>query len=579
MTSPDEEPILSPNEGLDAESRLKVESQVEEYELKLRRRLDTSAPESFDRLERLTERFRKRMIQNELNDLHSDIGTIREEERVLLSWNLWISLGITAAVIVLAIAAGDLLGEVATRISGFLTHYLNWFYVLVTTGLLLFLLYLALSRFGNVVLGDPKARPEFSNLSWYSMLFSAGMGVGILFYGSAEPMSHFLNPPLAEAGSKEAARRAIALSVFHWGFHAWAVYTICAAAMAYYGFRKRKKYLISSSIFDITRTKASRQVVKTAVDMVSTLAVVFGVATSLGLGILQISSGLNQVFGIDTANTMGYLIIVGLMTVTFIISTCTGLEKGIKLLSNLNMTLAILLLFFVFAAGPTLLNLKLFVDSIGLYLQYLPEYSFKVEPFRESYQTWMGDWTLSYFTWWISWTPFVGIFVARISQGRTMRELIIGCLFVPTIFGILWFAVFGGTALHLEYFAGADIGQAMIADPAQGTFLLFEQLPLAELTSVLTILLLFTFLVTSADSATFVVSMMTSSGDLEPPLRTKVLWGCTLAAASLVLLAGGGMQALQASTLVFAFPFALVLILMAVSLHIRLSIQEKSDRL
>ncbi|MDJ0888386.1 MAG: BCCT family transporter [Desulfobacterales bacterium] len=182
-------------------------------------------------------------------------------------------------------------------------------------------------------------------------------------------------------------------------------------------------------------------------------------------------------------------------------------------------------------------------------------------------------------TWWISWTPFVGIFMTRIPQGRTMRELIIGCLFVPTIFGILWFAVFGGTALHLEYFAGADIGQAMVEDPAQGTFLLFEQLPFAELTSVLTILLLLTFLVTSADSATFVVSMLTSSGDLEPPLRTKVLWGCTLAAASLVLLAGGGMQALQASTLVFAFPFALVLILMAVSLHIRLSIQEKSDRL
>lgn len=566
-------------ERLDPDTVLAVDAQVEEYEMALMRQLDLKAVGSLDELERRKLSFRKRVFANELRDLEKNPEELRKEEHLMIGANFWVSLSIVAVVVLIAVLAGDRLSFAAESIAHFITHYLSWFYVLITTGMLIFLLYLALGRFGGVVLGDPGVRPEFSNISWYSMLFSAGMGVGILFFGSAEPMSHYLDPPLAEPGSERAARTAIAFSVFHWGLHAWGIYTICAAGVAYYGFRKRKKYLISSSILDVTSSPTARKVVKSATDMISTLAVVFGVSASLGLGILQLASGISHVLPFEAGNTGGYVIIIALLTATFLISSSTGLDKGIKILSNVNMGAAVLLLLFVFIAGPTLFDLKVFVDSIGLYLQHLPEMSFRVEPFRNSYEQWMGDWTLSYFTWWIAWAPFVGIFIARISRGRTLRELIFGCLLVPTIFGIFWFAVFGGTAINLEYFHDAGIGREMIDDPAMGVFLLLEQLPMETITSILTILLLFTFLVTSADSATFVVSMITSEGDLDPPVRIKIIWGLTLAIVSLVLVIGGGMAAIQASTLIFAFPFAIVLVLMAVSLYIRLSIQLKGKRL
>lgn len=558
---------------------LKVESMVEEYEMALRHRLDLRRDDAEKRLGEKTLGFRERLLANELRDLTDTESHIREEERQIIGLNFWISMGITLAVVLLAVLAGDRLAALSADLSRFITHNLSWFYVLVTSGLLIFLLLLAFGRFGGIVLGYPGNKPEFSTISWFSMLFSAGMGVGILFYGSAEPMSHYLNPPLADAASREAARGAVAFSVFHWGLHAWAIYTVCAAAVAYYGFRKRKKYLISSGIMDVARHQATRKVIRAGTDTISTLAVVFGVSTSLGLGILQISSGVDEVFGLNLNNFPGYLLIITLMTATFLASSATGLDKGIKILSNVNMAVAALLLAFVFLTGPTLFNLKYFVDSIGLYIQHLPEFSFKVEPFRDTYEVWMGDWTISYFTWWIAWAPFVGIFIARISRGRTLRELILGCLLVPTGFGIFWFAVFGGTALNLEHFHNAGIGAEMVEDPANGVFLLFQQLPLPGVTSVIAIILLFTFLVTSADSATFVISMMTSQGDLDPPTKLKLTWGGLLALVALVLVSGGGMEALQASTLLFAFPFALVLILMAYSLHTRLSIQIKKSRL
>jgi len=579
MADPSEHAHGKQEKKIHPDTLLKVDSLVEEYEMALRRRLNLQEEGSLEELERRKLSYRNRALANELRDLRRRKEDIQEEERELIGMNFWVSLAIIVVVVGLALIAGDQLEGGAEVISRFITHNLSWFYVLITTGMLLFLVYLALSRFGNVVLGDPGTRPEFSSISWYSMLFSAGMGVGILFFGAAEPMSHFLDPPIADPGSVLAARTAVAFSVFHWGLHAWAIYTICAAGVAYYGFRKRKKYLISSSILDVTSHAGTRKVVRTTTDMISTLAVVFGVSASLALGVIQLSSGFDHVFKTSTDNFWGYLIIISLLTAAFLISSSTGLDKGIKILSNVNMGAAVLLLLFVFFVGPTIFDLKLFVDTIGLYLQYLPELSFKVDPFRRSYEQYMGDWTLSYFTWWIAWSPFVGIFIARISRGRTLRELIFGCLLVPTLFGVFWFAVFGGTAIHLEFFEGANIGREMVEDPAMGVFLLFSKLPWPWITSVLTILLLFTFLVTSADSATFVISMITSEGDLDPPVRIKLIWGMTLAIVSLLLIVGGGMAAIQASTLIFAFPFAIVLVFMAISLFIRLSIQLKSERL
>ncbi|TRZ44189.1 BCCT family transporter [Robertkochia solimangrovi] len=560
------------------EVQLAVDSMVEEYEIKLRRELDMRKSKSYTEIERRTETFYDMLIENELDDIRRDVQQIREEEKSIVGITFWISLSIAVLVIIFALFSGEKLVAVADNISFFIAHNLSWFYVLLASGFLIFLFYLAFGRFGRVVLGPPNERPEFSDFSWYSMLFSAGMGVGILFWGTAEPMSHFLHPPTDMPVTVESAKSAMAYTAFHWGFHAWGVYTICALGTAYYGFRKRKKYLISSSILDFTKKKSSRKMIKAIVDLIAILAVVFGVSASLGLGVLQISGGVDYVFGWDTQNFAGYALITLLITVIFVISSSTGLEKGIRILSNLNMLTAIALLIFVFIAGNSLFDLKVFVDSIGQYLQRLPEFSFKVDPYEPEYERWMGNWTLSYFTWWMAWSPFVGIFIARISKGRTIKELIIGCLFIPVLFSILWFSVFGGSAIAMELFGDSTIGERIVSNVNLGTFVFLEQLPFDKVTSVVALLLLFTFLVTSADSATFVISMMTSEGDLDPKLRLKVIWGVVLATLSLLLLAGGGLKALQAATLIFAFPFAIVLVLIARTLYFRLSIQVKKRR-
>lgn len=551
---------------------------VEEYEIELRKELDLSNANSYKEIEKKKRTFKARIIENELDDIRRDVKEIRDEEKSIIGINFWISLFVTVLVMIFAFSAGDDLADFAQWIADFVTKYLNWFYVLVASGFLIFLLFLASGRFGSVVLGHPDERPEFSNFSWYSMLFSAGMGVGILFYGSAEPMSHFLNSPVDLSGSAAAATSAMTYSAFHWGLHAWGIYTVCAVGIAYYGFRKRKRYLVSSSILNFTSNKKLQTAVKSTTDLISILAVIFGVSTSLGVGVLQISKGLNHVFDMETSNFMGYAVIISIITLVFIISSSTGLKKGIRILSNLNMIIAILLLLFVFIVGNTLFDLKVFVNSIGQYLQELPALSFRLNPYDANYENWMGDWTLSYFTWWIAWAPFVGIFIARISKGRTVRELIVGCLLVPAIFSLFWFSVFGGTAIHLEMIDKIPIGGKMLKEISVGTFLLFEQLPLSSVTSITALFLLFTFLVTSADSATFVISMMTSEGDLDPTMKMKITWGIVLGVLSLVLLAGGGIKALQAATLIFAFPFAFVLIMIARSLYFRLSIQVKKKR-
>lgn len=550
---------------------------VEEYEINLRQKLDQITQRK--RIEEAKRSFREEMIRRELEDLARDESEIRSEEHALINWTLWLSLSFSLLVVVLSLVFSSQVESVATGVSHFITVHLSWFYVLISSCFLIYLLYLALSRYGDVVLGEPDEKPEFSNFSWCAMLFSAGMGVGILFWGAAEPVSHFVNPPVADPRSVQAARNAMALAAFHWGLHAWGIYAVCAVGVAYYGFRKRKKYLISSSIMDISQNPVARRTLKLFADLVATLAIIFGVAASLGLGLLQIGAGIDYVFGIHAQGHLGYLIIIATMTVLFILSSSTGLQKGIKILSNINLLIALALLGFVFLVGPKLFELKLFVDSIGQYVHALPELSFKVDPFVKSYEAWMEDWTLTYFTWWIAWSPFVGIFIARISRGRTIRELILGSLIIPSAFCLLWFSVFGGTALHMEMFGHGGIGNIVQSDVTKSLFVFLEHLPLSGITSVISIVLLFTFLITSADSATFVISMMTSEGDLEPSQGIKVMWGLVLGTLTYLLTIGGGLEALQAAALTFAFPFALVLILIVLSVTFRLSIQIRKTRL
>ncbi len=565
------------NQEVDGLTRLKIEAAVEEYEINLRQRLDEISQRK--RIEQKKSTLREELIRVELEDLKRPSSEIRAEEHSLVNWTLWLSLSISVVVVALSLVFSSKVAGVSASISQFMATNLSWFYVLLSSGFLIFLAYLAFSRYGSVVLGDPDERPQFSNFSWYSMLFSAGMGVGILFWGTAEPITHFVHPPNQTASSIAAAREAMTLSAFHWGFHAWGIYAVCAVGVAYYGFRKRKKYLISSSIMDVSQNRTVRQGLKISVDLIATLAIIFGVAASLGLGLLQIAGGTDHVFGIALDGKLGYLAIVAIIATLYIGSSSTGLERGIKFLSNLNMVVALLLLVFVFLAGPKLFNLKLFVDSIGRYLQALPALSFKVDPFHESYETWMRDWTLTYFSWWIAWSPFVGIFIARISRGRTIRELILGSLIIPALFCLLWFSVFGGTALHSEVFGAGGIATAVEADVTSSLFVFLDTLPLSQITSVISLALLFTFLVTSADSATYVISMMTSEGDLDPSQRMKITWGLVLASLAYLLVIGGGIGALQAASLIFAFPFSLVLILIAFSLRFRLSVQVRGKRL
>jgi glycine betaine transporter len=560
------------------EARLRIEAATEEYEMELRRQLDLSQKKSHSLIEKRKRSFRDRMLENELADVGLTDDQIHEEEGKVVNINLWASLAVTAALLVVVMAAGDSVEAASAIISQFMAVNLSWFYVLIGGGSVMFLLYLAFSRFGNVVLGDPKGRPEFTTVSWYAMLLSTGIGAGLMFWGAAEPLQHYLRPPNVEPRTAEAAREAMIYACFHWGIHIWAIFTLTAVSVAYYGFRKRKRYLMSSTLMDVSSRPGARKVFKVATDLVSTLAVIAGICASLGMAVLQIGAGIEHVFGVHATGTFGLIAIMAAMTVAFVGSTITGLKKGIKTLALLNVGLALTVLLFVFAVGPTRFILKLFVDTLGQYVQHLPELSFKVDPFNSSYEQWMGHWTLFYFAWVIAWAPFVGVFVARISRGRTLRELIIGSLLLPTVMVVFWFAAFGGTALHLEHIQQANIGETILSDVPVGLFVLFEQLPLSRIASIVSILLLFLFLVTSADSATFVVSMMTSHGDLEPQLSRKIIWGVVISVLTVSLVLGGGLSALQAATLVFAFPFALVLILAAISMAFRLSIQVKTRR-
>jgi glycine betaine transporter len=562
---------------LPKEKRPQIEQQVSDYESQLQRKFRRE--EDVDLIAEQTLEYRNKLILREIAKDNVPEEHLRKEEHSLISGTFVISITLMVFFVIAALVAGDKIEWAAGAISSFFIRYFSWFYLLLSTGILIYLVYLSLSRFGNVVLGEPDSKPEFSDLSWVSMLFSAGMGVGLLFWGAAEPLLHYVAPPTGTPSSLESARMSIVYTAFHWGMHGWAIYTVCAVAIAYFGFRKRKKYLISSCILEIFPSHRAQYYLKLFADVVAALAVVFGVAASLGMGLDQTGKGLSIIFGIDGQTTLAKIIILAAITVCFLISAGTGLKKGIKILSNANMLIAISLMLFVFLAGPKLFILKTFVNGIGSYISELPRLSFQMMPMSEGYEEWMGKWTILYFTWWISWAPFVGVFIARISRGRTVRQLIVGALLIPTIFSLLWFSVFGGSAMFIEWKGIFDLAAVVNTDVTESLFALLRQYPLFFLTSGTAIFLVFTFLVTSADSATFVISMMTTEGDLDPGTGIKVVWGAIIAAVTLILSVGGGLSAIQAAALVSALPFSFVLILMIMSLTIRLKHQVAVRRI
>ncbi|WP_067725764.1 glycine betaine uptake BCCT transporter [Oceanobacillus damuensis] len=457
------------------------------------------------------------------------------------------------------------LDDVTSIIQNFIVNEFGWFYLISSTVFLVFSLYLIFSKYGKIKLGKAEDKPDFSYLTWFAMLFSAGMGIGLVFWGAAEPISHFNQPPYGDAGTGDAAKTAMQYSFFHWGLHPWAIYAIIGLALAYFKFRKQAPGLVSSILEPLfgSHIKGGWG---TAIDTLVVFATIFGVATSLGFGAIQISGGLSYVFGIEQSITF-QLIIILIVTVLFMLSAMTGLNKGIKFLSNTNLVLAIMLMIVVLFLGPTNFIMSLFTNTIGSYVQNLPSMSFRMAPFNEENSAWINDWTIFYWAWWIAWAPFVGTFIARVSRGRTIREFVSGVLLVPTIFGALWFTVFGGTAIHSDLYSGTNImEQIKMGGEEVALFAMLENFPAGILLSIISILLISTFFITSADSATFVLGMQTTGGSLYPPNRIKFVWGIIQSATAAVLLWQGGLEALQTASIIAALPFTFVMILIVISL-------------
>lgn len=457
---------------------------------------------------------------------------------------------------------------VTSTIQAFLSERFGWFYLISASVILLFTIYLAFSKYGNIKLGKDDDEPDYSTFSWLSMLFSAGMGIGLVFWGIAEPVSHYFVPPVGEGETVEAAANALQFTIFHWGFHPWAIYALIGLTLAYFKFRKGAPGTISATFYPLIGDRINGPIGKT-IDVLAVLATVFGVATSLGFGAIQINGGLSYLNGNITNGFLTQLLIIIGVTILFMLSSISGLGRGIKWLSNANIIMAILLLVFFLFAGPTTYLLNLFTTTFGSYLQYLPQMSFRMDPFNEENSAWIQDWTIFYWAWWISWSPFVGTFIARVSKGRTIREFIIGVLAVPTVFCALWFTVFGGTGIHSEMFGSGGIWEAM----GQGEnteialFATLGQLPLSTILTVFAIILIGTFFITSADSATFVLGMQTTNGMLNPPMKIKLTWGIIQSAAATVLLWAGGLSALQTAAIISAFPFVIILLSMMISVH------------
>ncbi|MBO2946135.1 BCCT family transporter [Paenibacillus sp. F411] len=453
-------------------------------------------------------------------------------------------------------------GYAAAYLFNLTTNYFGWFYLLSIFMIILFLFGVAISKYGGIRLGqDDAQKPDYPFFTWIGMLFSAGFGVGLVFWGVAEPMTHFFTPPFAgmESQSIEAARVAMGYAFFHFGISQWSVFALVGLVIAFFQFRKKKDGLVSTALEPITGQKRG---VKDTIDILAVIATVMGVATSVGLGVLQMGGGVSILTGWENTPLL-QIGVLGLIFICYMISTTTGLDKGIKYLSNFNLGMALAFLLFVFFAGPSVFILETFTLAIGDYISNFIQYSLRLQPYAGG--EWVRKWTIFYWAWAIAWSPFVGAFVARVSRGRTVREFILGVMVVPPLIACMWMAVFGGTALWLDMNQNAGIATAVYHDVSTALFELIELLPLSDIVHVLSLLLILTFLITSADSATYILSSMTTSGSLNPPFYVKMVWGILMASIAGVLLYTGGLEALQTASLISALPFTIILLLLVIA--------------
>ncbi len=488
----------------------------------------------------------------------------------------WVSLAFAVLFLLWGVLFTENLSEVTTAILDFVVVNFGWLYLVATTLFLFFVIYLAISRFGNIKLGKEDEEPEFGRLSWFAMLFAAGMGIGLVFWGVAEPMSHYGTPPynMAEPGSPEAAELGLRYAFFHWGLHAWAVYAVIALCLAYTNFRREQGGIISSIFRPVLGDRVDGPFGK-VIDILAILATLFGVAVSLGLGALQVNGGLNFLFEVPNAVSVQITIIVVIFAL-YMVSAATGIDKGIRYLSNLNMVLGVLLVLFIFVLGPTVLIVGSLVQVAGSYAGSLVQMSFEQNIFADS--TWANDWTIFYWATWIAWCPFVGTFIARISRGRTIREFVIVVLLVPTLVSMFWFSTFGAAGINADREMDGAITDAVSENVTTALFITLGQYPLAMVTSVVAILLVSVFFITSADSASFVLGSMSTGGALNPRTLVKFVWGIVIAAFAAVVLLAGGLDALQKVAIIAAVPFAVIMIAMCYALYVALSRDEAPGR-
>jgi glycine betaine transporter len=476
---------------------------------------------------------------------------------------------ITVAVSLLFVLAGVLFtkpfDEALSIGVGWIIDSLGWFYLLVTTFFLAFVAFFAFSKYGRIKLGGPDEEPEFGRFAWFAMLFQAGMGIGLLFWGVAQPLLHYREPPLGlgEPGTAEAAALGLQFSLFHWTLHPWAIYAVVGLAVAYFSFVRGTRSLRISSVFRPLLGDRVDGPVGKAIDVISIIATLFGVAVSLGLGTLQINAGLGEVFGVPSGIPL-QLTIITVTAVGYMLSASTPIEKGVNILSQSSIVLAAVLLAYFVVVGPTVLQANAGTQAIGDYLTGLVPMSLEMRAFDPS--PWLGEWTIFFWATWIAWAPYVGAFIARISRGRTVREFLLGVLIAPSLFTLLWFSVFGASAIDTDRQVEGAISEAAADDPAVALFTFLGEFPLFYATSVLALFLIWIFFVAGADAGTIVLGSM-SGGVLEPSRIVKLAWGAIMAALAAILLVAGGLDALQNGAILAATPFALIMVLMCWSLH------------
>ncbi|CAN3127842.1 Choline transporter [Mycobacterium sp. smrl_JER01] len=516
--------------------------------------------------EEITAKTERKPINHPVLGIPRDDGPATESRGID-----WVVFGVTAVIAACFLTWGflnteSLAGAADTALTWVMTNT-GWLFVLSTSMFVVFVLWLALGRYGTIPLGRDDEEPEFNGVSWVAMMFSAGMGIGLMFFGVVEPLSHLSTPPpgTGAEGGPDAVQNAMATTLFHWTLHPWAIYAVVGLAIAYGVYRKGRLQLVSAAFEPLLGSRANGPWGK-VIDMLAIFATLFGSAASLGLGALQIRSGLQIVGGIGETGNAILIIIIAVLTAAFVVSAVSGVAKGIQWLSNINMVLAMVLALFVFVVGPTIFILNLLPTAVGSYFADLAEMAARTGAEGPDVEVWLQSWTVFYWAWWVSWAPFVGVFIARISRGRTIRQFVTGVLLIPSAVSLVWFAVLGGSAMNVQQ-EGTDLAGEGGAE--QQLFTLLDQFPLATVASVLVMLLVAIFFVTGADSASIVMGSLSQRGTIRPRWGVVVFWGVATGSVAAVMLLVGGEDALtglQTITIVAALPFLLVMIGLAVSL-------------